>query len=41
MMYLSHYFVIGYYNVLVLVELTYHLKYATCIYFWQSNFSDL
>lgn len=41
MMYLSHYFVIGYQNVLVLVELTYHLKDATCIFFWQSNFSDL
>lgn len=38
---LSHYFVIGYHNVLVLVESTYHLKDATCICFWQSIFSDL
>lgn len=39
-MYLSHYFVIEYHNVLVLIELTYHLKDATCC-FWQSKFSDL
>lgn len=34
MMYLSHYFVIGYHNVLVLVESTYCVKDATYICFW-------
>lgn len=40
MMYLSHFFVTGYHNVLVLVEPTHRAK-GVATMFVQSNFSDL